>query len=800
MIAFGAALVATAVGASLFRRRWLPLEDFGLALTADFLTASAMIIVGMQLIGLAGCFSFAGAGSVALAALGLGLLSRLSARRNQSRLTPLDGSEIKRPAGARSWLSRLERVTLSLLLALGLTAAGGTLARHWSAPVEIVTDGPIYHLWFVARWHESGRLDAIPTPFGERAAQWFPANGSLAMLWGVELARSDGPARLVQWPFQFVIAGLVGLLARRVSGRTEAGWLAGGAWLTVAPAVFLSGQPNVDHLFTAWWLAGILFALSAEGSSRAEPAIDPRLAAWLAGFGAGLAAGTKTIGIVFGPLLLLPLLIAAWRRGRFVAAFVRFLAASLLTGGFWYLRNLFETGNPLFPLELRVLSVPILQGWYDTTGMRNSSYHIERDRLDLGTAALARFFDARFLLLLVAGLLLAALVSLAGVLTKRRDSARPRGLGYLTFAAVVIVGLFWYVVPYNSQFRFLFPAVGLALSALVAIGGRFAGTRLALGAILIVLATTAPADFRPPPRGSWLPALGDTIMAAVGLRHAGEGADPMPRPALVSLERFQSAVESLVATKPTMTSQLAALLLALPAVSLALAWCLPGLTSSEPGPGTMPPAGPPKASLGTKVRARFAVGILGFVWLGIISWQGWTMAPFVAPAQGRGFYPAFGFGRQLLPGWLALDRLASERGSLRVAYAGTNLPWYLTGPGLRHSVRRIPVSGDSSFDLHASWLARRRSGDTTLSPDPHPDWDVERPDRERWLANLKAERIDVLFVARVNMHGVRHPPAEAPWPIERSWADADPACFGPLEPPIPPEGPEWVRVYRVIGP
>ena len=40
--------------------------------------------------------------------------------------------------------------------------------------VKVVSDGPIYHLYFAVRWWKAGRLILVAAPFGENAATYFP--------------------------------------------------------------------------------------------------------------------------------------------------------------------------------------------------------------------------------------------------------------------------------------------------------------------------------------------------------------------------------------------------------------------------------------------------------------------------------------------------------------------------------------------------------------------------------------------------------------------------------------------------
>ena len=85
------------------------------------------------------------------------------------------------------------------MLALGLVVwTLAVLGMHsLLLPVKVVSDGPIYHLYFAARWWKAGRLFLVAAPFGENAATYFPANGDAWFTWlMVELGRrSPGEGR-----------------------------------------------------------------------------------------------------------------------------------------------------------------------------------------------------------------------------------------------------------------------------------------------------------------------------------------------------------------------------------------------------------------------------------------------------------------------------------------------------------------------------------------------------------------------------------------------------------------------------
>ena len=131
-------------------------------------------------------------------------------------------------------------------------------------------------------------------------------------------------------------------------------------------------------------------------------------------------------------------------------------------------------------------------------------------------------------------------------------------------------------------------------------------------------------------------------------------------------------------------------------------------------------------------------------------------------------------------GWLNLES-RSGSGGTRVAYAGTNIPYYLLGAGLRNEVRYVNV--DRPPGLADARLPPRRHGsrranlaelEARLGPGPagltRPGWPTS-----------SAEGIQLLVVTRVNPAEGPHNVADADrFPIERGWAESHPESFEPL--------------------
>ena len=106
----------------------------------------------------------------------------------------------------------------------------------------------------------------------------------------------------------------------------------------------------------------------------------------------------------------------------------------------------------------------------------------------------------------------------------------------------------------------------------------------------------------------------------------------------------------------------------------------------------------------------------------------------------------------------------------RVAYTGTNLAFPLAGERLANRVAYVNVAGRPGDRLHDFGPP----GDGTAEPAPY-----RRGARaDAWIANLRAARTEVLFVAALVPIVRRTIAADADgFPIERAWADARPDLF-----------------------
>jgi hypothetical protein len=428
--------------------------------------------------------------------------------------------------------------------------------------------------------------------------------------------------------------------------------------------------------------------------------------------------------------------------------------APLLTGGYWFVRNAWLTGNPLYPLEVRVLGRTFWAGWYGPDAMRTSAYYLPMGEVGALWDIMLAVLDPR--------LAPAWLASVAGAWALANPRTRPvRGwIALFALGAVVNMALYWLIIPYRTQQRFMLQALGLAVVPLAATLDRGRWVRIGAAALLALHVMT-PQAWPFAGRGDAIPwDFSPAVPNAIGSL-------------LVVFPRIEPGALPVPAPLPTLQPMTLGLVLAAVVMVGAWRWA----AASDGGRWRW-----------SRRRVAAVLATVVFVSFGF------------ADAGPRAFDPMFRFYPRFADfyaGWRAFDSHCGTRG-VRVAYAGTNIPYYLLGNGLRNEVRYLNVNSHRDWllhDYHREALARGQGS----WPDSRPGWDRLRPDDRAWLDNLDAEGIQLLVVTRVNKAEGSHNAADADdFPIERRWADAHPERFMPLY--GPQERDPWFRLYRLIRP
>ncbi|HOO57301.1 MAG TPA: hypothetical protein PLN69_10785 [bacterium] len=243
------------------------------------------------------------------------------------------------------------------------------------------TDAFLDHLFFPAEWLKSGSIFIVHTLSPDQATSYYPANGELAYLWLMLPLHDDLLVGLLEPVSLFIAiaaAYRIGIRAGLHHHPAAAAATAAG----LSPVTFNQlHQFGIELFFAAFFLAAVSFLLPEKDTEISIPETAA------AGLAAGIAAGSKYLGVIF-IVLLLPLLFCGTAdRKKRVASIAVFTATAFLTGAFWYLRNLFITGSPFYPLGLELFGINIFDGAYGRAAMFNSYLHVD-------TSSLLAFYES----------------------------------------------------------------------------------------------------------------------------------------------------------------------------------------------------------------------------------------------------------------------------------------------------------------------------------------------------------------------------------------------------------------------
>jgi hypothetical protein len=361
--------------------------------------------------------------------------------------------------------------------AVALVIAGVAVA-HFAAGVRLRLstgmtgfDSTWYHGPFAAGFFQSGNTMDLHFIAPQFLAWFYPANGEIFHAIGMLAFGRDLLSPLLN------LGWFVGcLLAAWCVGRPYrvAPWsLALAAIALSVPALSdQAGEARNDIVGIFFLLAAVAVALNAwAAKEEGERGLSVGSLA-VAGLAAGLAAGTKLNFLLPAAVLVGGLVATAPRGGRWRALAAAGLAA-LAAGGYWYLRNLVHTGNPLpWIHQLGPISLPAPE-----QGLGGREAHSVLGYLTDGSVWSDWFLPGLHHGLWIFWPLLGA-AALAGLLLSLGRAANPAlRLSGLAGLATVLA---WLVAPtsasgpdgmprgFESGLRYLAPALVLGLALLPA--------------------------------------------------------------------------------------------------------------------------------------------------------------------------------------------------------------------------------------------------------------------------------------------------------------------------------------------
>lgn len=221
-------------------------------------------------------------------------------------------------------------------------------------------DSLAYHLPFIVEWLKTGSL---LTPYYSAFAgpiSYYPSNYELLGLWSMIPFSNDFFADLLNFPL-LILLGIVLYRIQRNFNISKKISLFVIAVIFYMPVFFHQLGTALTDLFFTFSFVLIIYFLQefylAEKSKKNTSSI-------FFGLSLGLFIGTKYLGIVYGIIPLIFSLTLAFK--NYKALIIGFLSG-VLTGSFFYIRNFLDTGNPIFPAELKIFGYKIFEGYLGLT-------------------------------------------------------------------------------------------------------------------------------------------------------------------------------------------------------------------------------------------------------------------------------------------------------------------------------------------------------------------------------------------------------------------------------------------------
>jgi hypothetical protein len=449
------------LGAVALRRRAVAELDGAAAVLAALVLGSALLVLVAEVLGTVSLFEPVPY-LVGVAAVGLGLWWWGRAAHRD----PLDGARQSEPRRDGPGSGLLNWVALGALAVAAVALihfAGGVRTRLGTGMTGF--DSTWYHGPFAAGFFQSGNTIDLHFIAPQFLAWFYPANGEIFHAVGMLAFGRD-----VVSPFLNLGWFAACLLAAWCVGRPYRV----GPWSLALAAVALSvpalsdqaGEARNDVVGIFFLLAAVAIAVNAWAGKREEGLSTGTLL--LTGLAAGLAAGTKLNFLLPGAVIVVGLAFVAPAGARLRTPGLSLLGA-LVGGGYWYLRNLVHTGNPLpWVRHLGPISLPA-----PGQGLGGREAHSVASYLTDGSVWSGWFLPGLHHGLWIVWPLL-GLAALAGLLL----ALRANRLLAVAGAAGLAAALAWLVSPtsasgpdgmphgFESGLRYLTPALILGLALL----------------------------------------------------------------------------------------------------------------------------------------------------------------------------------------------------------------------------------------------------------------------------------------------------------------------------------------------
>ncbi len=261
----------------------------------------------------------------------------------------------------------------NLLFVLAMAVAGLFALVGVLAPSDTLDwDTLAYHLAVPKLWLQAGQIHFIPAIHHSN----FPSTVEDLYIWGLTYGGQSGAKAFSLMFFVLGLVAIFGICRKQYSA--QAGWWASLAFATIPVVLWESGTGYIDVAHGLYGGLGVVFA--ARFLSDTKSRANLFIAAVMLGFAAGTKyTGLQTIGVVAFVLVVSSLRQKDLTMGIKSAALVGLV--SMVIAGPWYVKNVVQTGNPVYPFFFEKL------GGKNWDQRRADVYRVEQQKFGAGTEA-----------------------------------------------------------------------------------------------------------------------------------------------------------------------------------------------------------------------------------------------------------------------------------------------------------------------------------------------------------------------------------------------------------------------------
>ena len=305
-----------------------------------------------------------------------------------------------------------------------------------------------YHFSFPVEWMKYNNLANPITINDDLGPSYYPIHGSLVYLWGMYPLKNVFMADLGQIPF-FVISfiALYGI-CRKFTINREYSFCAAGLF-TITPNYFKQMEiAYVDVMVAGWFLAGCYFLFSFYRERKLKDVV-------LFSLSLGFLIGTKTIALPYAAVLVIIFTLAVLRHRQALKPrgisfyFLLTVGLIIISGGYGYIRNFIQTGNPLYPLNVEFLGKTIFKGIFDKSAY---TAHVDKSAYALSKILFSEGLGGGLIVFVIP----AFFVFVFNALKKRINVEK-----FFVFLLPIVLCFIWrYCIPL-ANLRYLYPALAL---------------------------------------------------------------------------------------------------------------------------------------------------------------------------------------------------------------------------------------------------------------------------------------------------------------------------------------------------